>query len=125
MKLPCHLFQPCSAHDTCLFLPFFKCSSSFVPCCTSVSMLRYALFKDFVNSWFCLKDSFNSIWVYVTGLKRTLKSLSYTKTEGIYYWRAHPNNNLPVASPQHINSIMHKLMMGGRLSCGRFGMHSL
>ena len=48
------------------------------------------------------------------GVRHILKYLYCTKQDGIYFWRATPNENLPKIDPPTINSKLHDLLLDGR-----------
>ena len=52
--------------------------------------------------------------IHFNGIKHMLKYLHTTKSDGIYFWRSRPNDNLPVGTIPDINSNMHDLLLDGR-----------
>ena len=52
--------------------------------------------------------------VHYHAVKHVLKYLFLTKSEGLYFWRETPNDNLPDTSPPVLSSTAHDLLMDGR-----------
>ncbi|KAL7523787.1 hypothetical protein ACHAXR_000330, partial [Thalassiosira sp. AJA248-18] len=58
------------------------------------------------------------------GVRHMLKYMYITRDDGIYFWRATPNDHLPYAEPPTINSNEHDLLLDGRPSHGPLDLHS-
>ena len=52
--------------------------------------------------------------VHYHAVKHVLKFLFLTKSEGLYFWRETPNDNLPDTPPPVLSSTAHDLLMDGR-----------
>ena len=52
--------------------------------------------------------------IHFHGVKHILKYLYLTKSEGLYFWREHPNDLLPDKSAPTLSSTAHDLLMDGR-----------
>ena len=52
--------------------------------------------------------------VHYHAVKHVIKYLFLTKSEGLYFWRETPNDNLPDIAPPVLSSTAHDLLMDGR-----------
>ncbi|KAL7532881.1 hypothetical protein ACHAWF_004272, partial [Thalassiosira exigua] len=62
--------------------------------------------------------------IHYHGVRHALKYLYLTRNDGIYFWRPHPNKNLPAVDPPRIHSNAHDILADGRPYHDAMDVHS-
>ncbi len=68
--------------------------------------LSYAVVRCALNNIFPAEIHYHVV-------KHILKYLYLTHDDGLYYWRAQPNESLPAVAPPKINSNAHNIFLDG------------
>jgi len=62
----------------------------------------------------CAQNCIHPHEIHFHAVKHILKYLYLTKTDGLYFWRVHPNDLLPDTGSPMLSSTAHDLLMHGR-----------